>query len=294
MKRLLLAGLVMGLHAHEAAVTIPDIEAISVTKTATNKRSVVDTIVARVNGVNILQSDVDKPQIMNEGQPLPLQDLIAQELLVQHAAKMHMAPSLEDVNRQVASFREGMKKQLNVDTLDEEMFVAELKKYGFTPDEYKQQVGRSLAITQVKRAEESEKAVVSFQDVEAAYKKHPEYVEEAYHIELCTIPNGPKNHADFGTSKTAVWDDLGWIKPKDLSSDLKIVTTHKTGEIIGPVTQGDDTRLIKLVEKRERRLKTLAEAYSSIERKIQRKRGKTIFENLEKRLRESASIVYLT
>ncbi len=258
------------------------------------KRIVLDTIVARVNGTNILQSDVDKPQIMNEGQPLPLQDLITQELLVQYAAKMHMVPSIEDVNRQVTSFRDGIKKQLHVDALDEDMFAAELKKYGFTPDEYKQQVGRSLAITQVKRAEESEKAVVSFQDVEAAYKKHPEYTEEAYHIALCTLPNDIKNPEDFGTSKAAIWEDLGWIKPEDLSSDLKVVTKHQTGDIIGPVDQGDDTRLVKLIEKRERKLKTLAEAYSSIERKIQRKRGKTIFENLEKRLRDSASIVYLT
>ena len=62
-------------------------------------------IIVRVNGVNILKSSLEKPQILAGGQNLSLKDSITEELLFQKAAERKMMPTMAEVNKQISNFK---------------------------------------------------------------------------------------------------------------------------------------------------------------------------------------------
>ncbi len=72
---------------------------------AKDTRFIVDKIIARVNGVNILQSSLEQPRIANEGGLYSLEEAITEELFVQKAIENHFLPTTLDVERQIVSFK---------------------------------------------------------------------------------------------------------------------------------------------------------------------------------------------
>ena len=258
--------------------------------TACDARTLVNKIVARVNGVNILHSECAQPQI-NSGQPLMLKDAVNNELLCQHATTMHLAPGIQDVERNVNEF----KRTNNLTELSDKEFDRELRQNnGITLNSYKNQLGRVLAIENVKRAEISEKIIVSNQEVEEYYKRHPLFVKEAVCLSVCKIPENELSKADvFAESKAADWQALGWIATKDLDAAYKPALKLKLGGVSEPIKRDDSYQLVRLEEKREPRQKTLAEAYGTIERRIQNERKGSIMNDLVDSLTKKAVIVYL-
>ncbi|MFA6527713.1 MAG: hypothetical protein WCT20_04780, partial [Candidatus Babeliales bacterium] len=171
-----------------------------------DNRTVVDKIVARVDGVNILQSDLAQPRITTDnGRPFTLDEAIMEELMVAHAANQHLMPSTLDVDRQIASFKIQNKLQYMTD----KEFEAQIKEGGLTLKMYKQQIGRRIAVENVKRAEIYEKVLVSSQEVEAYYKQHPEYAKESYQLEICII--NKDECVDTSTIPVSKWEKLDWI-----------------------------------------------------------------------------------
>src|SRR3990172_2077019 len=165
--------------AEEATETVAVAEPIKKTpKTILSKRWDIDKIVARVNGVNILHSDLEQSRISKEGETYTLDEAIVEELFYQRAAETHMLPTAVDVERQLVSF----KIQNNLTELTDKEFEDQLKIHGFTLKNYKRQLGRMIAVENVKRIEISEKIVITAQEVEAFYKDNPEYTKEEYQL----------------------------------------------------------------------------------------------------------------
>ena len=245
-----------------------------------NNRTVIDKILVRVNGANILLSTLTEQRIAKEGKAFTIDEAIFDELLAQKATEMHMLPTAVEVERYITSF----KMQNNLTDLSDKEFEDQLTQSGFTLKQYKQQIARMIAVENVKRAEISEKIVITAQEVEEYYHKHPQFTKESYHIQTSTQ----------GDDKAEAWQDLGWIGKKDLSKQFECVLTMQPGAISEPIAndEGQQQR-IKLVEKKEAHRKTLDEQYGAIERKLQNAKKKNFLGELEKELKEKATIVYL-
>lgn len=254
------------------------------------KRICINKIKARVNGVNLLQSDLEEPRIAKEGNTFTLDEAIKDELLCQHAKEMHMQPTSLDVERQLVAF----KAHNNIADLSDEEFEIQLKQGGFSLQAYKNQLARLMAVENIKRAEVSEKTIVSTQEVEEHYKKHPEYTKEAYHLNVVTIPVSAFTTKEaFAQDPSVKWEDHGFIEASDLSDEYVGVKKLLPGQLLNPIKTGEFYDVVKLVAKQDVRLKTLAESYGLIERKIQNKRRTSIVTKLEDRLVKKATIVIL-
>jgi len=256
----------------------------------TQGRIVIDEIIVRVNGVNLLRSELLMPRIVNEGRPFSLDEAILEELLFQRAGQMHMLPSTADIERHLVTF----KIQNHLTELSDKEFENELKQHGFSLPMYKNQLGRMIAVENVKRAEISEKIVVTSQEVEDYYNKNPRYTKEQYHLKLRTIPVAKMAEKDVLLLPTdPYWEDLGWIEKKDVEKKFAAVFTMEKGQISEPIADGESNQFIMLVDKKERCLKTLNERYIEIERKLQQEKKETFVGTFEQELKEKATIVVL-
>lgn len=253
-------------------------------------RSTIDKIAVRVNGTNILQSDLDTPRIAEEGGVFTTEKAIVEEILYQRAAEMHLLPSALDIERQVVAF----KLQNNFGDMTDQEFEDQLRHSGFTLKMYKHQMGRLIAVENVRRAEISEKIVITSQEVEDYYKAHPESTREEYKVKICTIPADHINDKDAWLKESPVaWEDLGWVATKDIKRELSVITSMQKGAISEPLKVDKVYQLVMVEDKHEQRLKTLDERYGDIERTLQLERRGKFLEQFEKDLKEKASIIYL-
>lgn len=260
-----------------------------------SKRWTVDRIVVRVNGSNILQSDLKLPRMAKEGGTFTLDEAIVDELLFQRAVEMQMLPTSAEIERQIVSF----KMHNNLTNLSDQEFEDQLQQSGFTLKAYKAQLARLIAVENVKRAEISEKIVVTTQDVQDYYTKHPEYTKEEYLLAVASISKDQVDDTEQALLKNCslTWESLGWIAKKDLSKDFSSIVSVEKGHLSKPIQLEDEYQVLKLIDKKDKRLRTLDERYGEIERKIQETRREKFLGRFEKDLKEKAdkekTIVYL-
>ena len=120
-----------------------------------------DKIVVRVNGANILSSDLKKKRISKNAQPFTLDEAILDELLLQKAKERSLLPTETEIEKQIVS----LKINNGLGDLPDKQFEEELKKEGFSLSDYKNEVARMFAVERFKHAEFSEKVVVTSQEV---------------------------------------------------------------------------------------------------------------------------------
>lgn len=253
------------------------------------KRTIVNEIVVRVNGVNILKSDLQMPRIGNNGKPYPLEALINEELMFQKAAEKKLLPTKLEVEKQIVS----LKAANNLQHLSDEQFDAELQKEGFSLNDYKLQLARILAGEKLKQVEINEKVIVTSQEVENYYNNNPEYTKESYWIKLAIIPEKSIKDGKAVIKKSELqWDDLGWISRKDMSQNLTFVFKMKKNQISKPIKISDRYQLIKLVDKQAKKLKSLDERYIKIEKKLLFKKRSDLEKELQSKIRDKSTIVY--
>ena len=255
------------------------------------ERQVVDKIVARVNGANILKSDLNKPRLNKNGEFYTLEEIVNEELLCQKAAEKKILPTELEVEKQIAS----LKIYNGLSDLSEEEFEDELKREGFELREYKNQLARMLASEKLKHAEFSERVVVTSQQVEDYHKNNPEKENEKYSLKMCEVPSDCINdQGEFIQKIDYKWEDLGWIEKKDLSANLSFVSKMNVNQISKPKKIGKFYQMVKLEEKKSERLKTLDERYSQIERTLQEEKREKFEKEFEKELKGKALIIYMT
>jgi len=260
-----------------------------------SSRKVEDQIIVRVNGTNILKSDLENGRIDKAGGKYTLNEAIMEELFHQRASELHMLPSALDVERQLVAF----KIQNNLTEMSDEAFEKELKDNGFSVDMYKYQLGRLLAVENVKRAEVSEKSLTTSQEVEAYYEQHKDdpdsFLPEKYHLKTCSIPEikQPANKNDLLNDKSIEWDDLDWVEKKHLKSELGFVKTMQKGAISDPIKKDDLLEYVLLVDKQAKRRKTLDERYGEIEYLLQTEKREGAWKKFEKTIKDKATVVFL-
>jgi|GEM_PF-4831449 len=252
-------------------------------------KNLVDKILLRVNGTNVLKSDMDQPRIGKEGGKFSLEEVITEELFFQAASEKHMLPSALDIERQIVAF----KIQNNLKDMTDKEFEDELKVAGFTLDAYKTQMGRMLAVENVKHSEVSEKIVVSSQEVEAYYAKNPAYTKEEYKIQLAVVAGSVVESGKDVPLNDLSWDNLGWVEKKDLGKDFNFIFSMNKGDVSKPQKIEGKYQIVKLDDKKECRLKTLNERYGEIERELQNDKKLKAVDELESDLKAKAVIVKL-
>ena len=256
-------------------------------------RETVDKIVMRVNGVNLLKSDVEQPRIDKGGKLYDIDELIDNELLFQKAAERKLLPTGLDVEKNIASW----KSMNNFTHMSEEQLAERLKTEGFSLAKYKNQLARIIAVRNVKQLETNERVVVSSREIEDYYKKNPQYAEEQYLVHTALVPFDEVANDEEAkllvTKENLKWIDIDWIEKPDVSEKMEFIFSMKKGEVSRPVKTDDGYQLIKLIDKRDKKEKTLEDSWVSIEKKLQEEKKERFEREFIRELRDKASIIYV-
>lgn len=239
------------------------------------RRWVVNTIVGRVDGGNILLSDLEEFRISTEGGMSSPHEHYLEECYVQEASQKQLLPSDADINRQILGF----KTQAGIQT-DEEL-EQELKSSGLTVAKYKNQLGRLIAIENLKRAEIMDKIVVTSQDVEKYWSDNPEYEPESYHIHLAILSPHQVSKLDDGLliPDECDWVDLGWVERESLDPKYEQILSIDVNKISSPIKVDDTYHVVKISAKKQKMLRSLDERYQDIETTLrERKRDHELVE----------------
>jgi hypothetical protein len=252
--------------------------------------NLVDKIVCRVNGANIMYSDLEAHRIDKNGETYSLDELIAEELLWQKAVELKMVPSLTEIEQRIVSI-----KQANgILDISEAEFKGWLKKEsGLTPRALQHQLLRIGAATHVKAWNAQESSLVSEKEKEEYYKNHTFKTDASYHLNVAFLDEAQKDTFDITKTDDLDWADVGWIAEHELSPVMKGITTLKQGEILSPVKVDYGYQVVQCIEKKDAAVKTYDESAFEIEKKLLRKKQKKADQKLIEKLRERASIIML-
>ncbi|MFH0898426.1 MAG: peptidyl-prolyl cis-trans isomerase [bacterium] len=257
-------------------------------------RWVINKILVSINGINIIQSTLEQPQIAKDGQKFTLEEAIQEELLFQKAMEKNPLSKEQieqDVQRQIVA----LKTQSNKGKMSDEEFDKELKESGYTLPMYKKQLARLIAVENIKKLEIDEGVFVSSQEVEAYYNNNPEYQEEAFHLKKAVLTEEKKDsYQKLIKEKKITWDDLDWVEKRNIDTQFSLLFTMNKGDISTPVKIDDNKYIIfNIVNKKERKLKELTNRYTSIEKHLRDQKRDSVLSKLLEDLEKKASIVYL-
>ncbi len=272
------------------------------------KRQLIDKIVARVNGSNVLLSYITQSRI-DTGVPFVkrhdvdsgnltaykqgLERAISEELLFQKAAEKKVLPTALDIEKQIAS----LKAVNGITKVSDEEFELELAKEGFTQASYRYQLSRMLAVEKLRQTELSERTLVNTKEIEDYYQAHKEYISEKYTLEIADF-----NEREVGLNptkeqllrvKSIEWERLPALNRSDIAAHLGFVFKMNKGDISEPIKTSSGYQLVQLADKQTSRAKTLEEQYSAVERILREKKRAQFEQEFLKELRNGSTIVYL-
>ncbi len=250
---------------------------------------VIDKIIARVNGANVLKSDLERPQVGKEGGFYTLNEFIGEELLFQRAHEKHLLPTSTDIDRQIVSF----KMQLNLNTASNEQFEEHLKEYGFTLASYRKQLGRLLAVNNAKQAEISEKVLITSQEVEDYYQQNPATIKEKFHLSMGVLDREDvDNYKSLLAQDKLTWKDFGFVDVDELDPRYAAATKLTIGAVTPPIEVNNKYVVIKLIAKEDGRILSLEERYGDIEKTLQLEKRTSFGQSFQEELLGKAFISF--
>lgn len=254
-------------------------------------REVVDTTIARVNGVNILKSDLELSRV--DAQQYKLDELITRELYVQEAAKRKMMPSVIEVEKNVAAYKSSSK----LTDLNDEQFEEHLKGMGFTFDRYKIELTRHLGVSTLLQSEVRSRVFVTEQEVDTYYNRNPKWKEEQYLIKTAIVPfDEKKSEAEMLKAKPEDDDWVStdeWISKSDIADHMIFVISLKKGELSQPIKTAYGNQYVMVEDRKERRLEEREERYVEIKNKLQGDKMNSFEKEFQAELKSRAVIAYL-
>jgi len=258
--------------------------------TVTARREVVDKIVARVNGRNILLSDLKHARIDKGGGTFSVEEAIEHELLHQRASERKLLPTAIDVEKYIDAWKE----MHQLTHMTEEEFEERLHEDGLTSKQYRAQLARILAIRNLRQVEVSERVIITAHEVEKYYKNNPEYSDDRYLLQTRIVPfRKASTEQEAIANKDVSWLELDWIDHSNLAERMLFVADLKVDEISKPLKVSQGYQFIKLIKKDPKHLKTIDERWVSIERELQKQKTEGFEKEYVQGLRKKAAIVYL-
>ena len=248
-------------------------------------RKVINKIVARVNGVNILKSHLEQQHIGIDPTKYSLEEAVDQELLFQEAVDKKLIPSEGDVEKQIASVRGKM---------DDDEFEVALSEQGFNLKRYRSELTKAISIAQLLSLVVKEKVFVSSEAIERYAQKNPAHEEEKFLLKttIVSFEEAPDEKALEEITEYN-WVESDWISKRDVSKDFHFVFDMKKGEISRPMKTEHGFQLVMLVDREEKRLKSIEERRTEIENKLRQSQMNKLEKSFKAELRKKASIVYL-
>ena len=255
------------------------------------KREVVDKIVTRVNGNNILLSDLQVSRIDLGGERYTLEQAVDHELLFQKAALRKLLPSKLDIEKYIIAW----KREHNLVNMTEKEFEERLHSEGLTLKKYRSQLARILAIRSLRSLEISEQVVVTTDEVKTYFKANPEYSDDEYLLKTKIVPaaRAESEVAAVKEAKKIKWIELDWVKKSNLAKKMSFVSKMKVDEISKPLKVAQGYQFLKLIKKVAGHLEILDERYVKIERLLQDEKMAKFEAEYVGKLRKDASIIYL-
>ncbi|MBL4587734.1 peptidylprolyl isomerase [Candidatus Babeliales bacterium] len=252
--------------------------------------TLVNRIVCRVNGSNIMHASLNKPRIDRNGAFYSLDELIAEELLWQKASELKSIPSSTEIEQRIISIKQahGM-----LDASEEE-FAAWLKQESqLTHQELQRQLLRIGASSQVKLWNAQESSVVSEKEKENYYEAHKSKSKEDATTHVKVVFKESISDASSVDIDSDEWIDIGWVKQSELAPAMASIVDLKKGDISSPFKTEQGYQVVLCLDKKEERIKTYEESSVDIEKKLIYKKQKKADKKLIEKLRDRASIIML-
>lgn len=252
------------------------------------KRVVLDRIMARVNGANVLLSDLVQRRI-NDDKPFDLERAIAAKLYHQEAIRKDLLPKSVDIEKRIAS----LKSAANISDVTDDVFEREhLLKEGFTLKSYKREMARLLTEGQLIGTVQQERIFITSDEIKTYYAQNPLWKPVEYSLALAHVTAGSIDEAR-AQKDTANWSVVGWLKDDELAQKFKAVASVEIGSIIEPIALDSESyQLVKLVDKKEAQLVPLEHRYTTIERELRKKKAQNFEKEYLEELKSGASIIY--
>lgn len=285
-------------------------------------------VVAMVNGVDLLKTDLEKIYSMISAQAnmtgeaksdkevieVALGELLNMEVLKQESARRNIAPSPEDID--------GEMKKIRANFPDEAAFEATLKEKGLTVEGVKKSITEQISVQKMLEKEVEAKVSISAEEIKKFYSENPDYFKtedsvKASHILIKTEEKADektvaearkkidailatvKGGADFAAVAKEKSEgpsgpnggDLGYFgKGQMVPAFEEAVYKLKVGEISDVVKTQFGFHVIKLVDIKKAGTTPLSEVEESIKMFIKRQKGEEVFKEFVAKLRSSASI----
>jgi len=240
-----------------------------------------------------------------------LNQMITDVLLLQEAKKM------EDLNieEQMKIYIDNLKKENNIES-DEE-FIRILRQQGMDYDEWRNMLRNNMLKEAVIVSQVHRSIVIDESEIVSYHKSHPEEFTEPpeYTLKAIYISSDDEVEAvkreiigkitageDFGSLASQYSTgpekdangDLGTFKKGELANDLEdAVEKLKVGEITPWIQFRNGWYLLKLVEKKESRLRAFEEARKEIEQKLFSQKAQMRFDEFMKELRAKSYVKIL-
>jgi hypothetical protein len=263
-------------------------------------RYIIDSIIAVVPSPEgnkvITQSELDRPAI--DGTMRSKQDLVRNARLHNKAREYGMLPSETDIDEHLNSI-----KRENKMTHDD--IVKLFDSAGYTFAEGREQLGEMSAISTFMSVKVHSRLLVPEREIRAYYDEHPEYLEPQFELQRGLMPFDMNMTKDEQREKieatlragrsvpNIIWADAFWIDLVDLAEDKQFITQMQPGEVRLSQELVEGFEFFKLLDRRDRRLKSYEDRYNEIATLLRRPRAERMFSELEQQLEATMPVIYM-
>ncbi|MCK5632644.1 hypothetical protein KAH94_02765 [bacterium] len=261
---------------------------------------VIDTIEAVVFGheetVLVTKLDVERPTL--DGVFRSLDDVLMEKLMLLEAKKYKILPDENTIN----SYLETVQRENNLSQNDLNVMFSSA---GYTIEEGRAQLGIMFSINSLMDFKVRSRLIVMEKDVQAHYDANPVYQEASYELRHLVVPFDEKISRKKQKNKIErkvktgiaipdkLWSSSFWVDEADIAADKQFIISMqpKTISFAREVDQGFE--LFELLDSKKRELVSFENRYQEISNILRKPLYEKLFNEFQKELINSSSIVRL-
>ena len=249
------------------------------------------------NNTPLVDTDVSWKRSL-DGQPVPLQQQLQQEIMNQQVVADKMPIDLSIADKYV----ESLKKQNNLNDNDLKELFAQVGRtfsegISLLSNQYMQEVFTHYKF--------KSQLIPTEDDIAKYYHDHPEYDAGWCEVQVAHVEYGTQEKSQLRQKLDATVDgnnsaskiDIEWSSPvklylDDIAEDKQFITAMNVGQTIIK-EEKDSYELYKLVAKQDTKLKSLDACRSLITDRLNRNKFQTMLENYNKEVKKFVDIINL-